>query len=548
MNALYFDGVPADWESLKSQNPSNLTLMGAKLFGAEVFKALLKYGHYQQLLLPRSPRAATGDLRDSDLFVRNQHRIEHVAEHELEKLNSFPEAVFMTPGIDLADMARLRRLSGHHLAPVTGLIHSINYTRHLRFILLLLLSPLTRFDALICSSRAGRSAMLSFLELIRSRLDGAGLPPLKARFQMPLIPLGIEPGDFVPVDGIDLTEKLSLQAKSVVLYFGRFSATSKADLFPPLIALEEVSRTVPNVALILAGDDTHYNMARDLRCFAQHVCPHVRVEVIANPDISTKKTLFSIASIFIAPSDNLQETFGISIIEAMAAGLPIVASDWDGYKDLIVEGETGYRIRTMLPRYPPAFDDIRGSGDMRVPDLLASSTMVDVRQLAECVERVLADPGKRRAMGEAARKRACNLYAWSVVIKQYEDLWKHLLCEAKQSSAAAPEAALDLDTFSYQEIFSHYPTAFLEENSMVRLSEIGRTWIHGYDLLAKTPGADGWFQSATFQTIVTFLRGMPDAPVRNVLDAIRNHEPLSDVFAIAHVCRLIKYGLVEEVM
>src|SRR2546421_2592840 len=184
----------------------------------------------------------------------------------------------------------------------------------------------------------------------------------------------------------------------------------------------------------------------------------------------------------------------------------------------------------MLPRYPSVFDDVRGSGDMRVPDLLASSTMVDVRQLAQCMERLLADSCKRRSMGEAARKRACNLYAWPVVIAQYEDLWKHLLCEGKQSSTALPEAPLDLDTFGYQEIFSHYPTTFLEEDSTVQLSEIGRRWVHGYDLLAKTPGADGWFQSTTLQTIISFLRSTPNAPVRHVLDTIRNHEPLSDVF------------------
>ena len=40
--------------------------------------------------------------------------------------------------------------------------------------------------------------------------------------------------------------------------------------------------------------------------------------------------------------DNIQETFGLSIAEAMAAGRPVVASDWDGYRDLIRNGIDGY--------------------------------------------------------------------------------------------------------------------------------------------------------------------------------------------------------------
>ena len=41
------------------------------------------------------------------------------------------------------------------------------------------------------------------------------------------------------------------------------------------------------------------------------------------------------ANIFISLSDNIQETFGLTVIEAMAAELPCIVSDWNGYKDLI---------------------------------------------------------------------------------------------------------------------------------------------------------------------------------------------------------------------
>ena len=48
--------------------------------------------------------------------------------------------------------------------------------------------------------------------------------------------------------------------------------------------------------------------------------------------------------------DNLQETFGISIIEAMAAGTAaVVASDFSGYRDLVLHGKTGLLIPSLAP-------------------------------------------------------------------------------------------------------------------------------------------------------------------------------------------------------
>ena len=57
-----------------------------------------------------------------------------------------------------------------------------------------------------------------------------------------------------------------------------------------------------------------------------------------------KKLALAAADLFCSPSDNLQETFGLSVLEAMASSLPVVASDWDGYRDLVVHGRTGWLV------------------------------------------------------------------------------------------------------------------------------------------------------------------------------------------------------------
>ncbi|HRE90473.1 MAG TPA: glycosyltransferase, partial [Myxococcota bacterium] len=62
-----------------------------------------------------------------------------------------------------------------------------------------------------------------------------------------------------------------------------------------------------------------------------------------------KQACMAAADVFVSLADNVQETFGLSVIEAMAAGLPVVVSDWDGYKDTVRDGEDGFRVTTTMP-------------------------------------------------------------------------------------------------------------------------------------------------------------------------------------------------------
>ena len=57
---------------------------------------------------------------------------------------------------------------------------------------------------------------------------------------------------------------------------------------------------------------------------------------------------------FISLSDNIQETFGLTIIEGMAAGKPVIATDWDGYRQTVRHGDTGFLIPTYMPQLTEA--------------------------------------------------------------------------------------------------------------------------------------------------------------------------------------------------
>ena len=137
------------------------------------------------------------------------------------------------------------------------------------------------------------------------------------------------------------------------------------------------------------------------------------------------------ADVFFTLSDNLQETFGLTPIEAMAAGLPSVVSDWNGYRDTVVEGETGFRIPTLMPAPGDGRDlaERFRSGEDYFSMFHARACMAtacDVDRAAVCLEALALDPDLRSRMGAAARRRARTVYDWRLIVGAYKDLWAEL--------------------------------------------------------------------------------------------------------------------------
>jgi glycosyltransferase involved in cell wall biosynthesis len=96
------------------------------------------------------------------------------------------------------------------------------------------------------------------------------------------------------------------------------------------------------------------------------------------------------------------EPFGITPLEAMAAGLPVVATAVGGLRDTVLDGITG---RLVPPRRP------------------------DV--LARVLTGLLADPPRRLAMAHAGRERVLGRYGWNSVAEQTEACYRSVLAERR---------------------------------------------------------------------------------------------------------------------
>ena len=106
------------------------------------------------------------------------------------------------------------------------------------------------------------------------------------------------------------------------------------------------------------------------------------------------------------------EPFGITPLEAMAAGLPVVATAVGGLRDTVLDGITGRLV-------PP-----------QRPDLLA-------RVLNE----LLADPARRLAMAHAGRARVLGRYGWDRIAEQTEACYRSVLAEPLPDCLSGPATA-----------------------------------------------------------------------------------------------------------
>jgi glycosyltransferase involved in cell wall biosynthesis len=129
-------------------------------------------------------------------------------------------------------------------------------------------------------------------------------------------------------------------------------------------------------------------------------------EMVPVPDLVG---FYSGARVFVCPS--IYEPFGIINLEAMATGCPVVASKVGGIPEAVGDGETGLLVpfeTRGAPDFEPS-DPARFAGD-----------------LAAAVNELTSDEERRRAFGEAGRRRVERQFSWTSIARQTMDLYRSL--------------------------------------------------------------------------------------------------------------------------
>ena len=200
--------------------------------------------------------------------------------------------------------------------------------------------------------------------------------------------------------------------------------------------LEELRRSEqPKLELVIYGEAHDEAQLEKWKTGAAQLAPSVPIHWIPGRKRDLAGPVRWACDLFVSLADNPQETFGITPLEAMAAGLPCIVSDWDGYRDTVVQpGEseeaTGLRIPTRLQQglgNPESIACINGAmGDRPASKVLSQGIAVDLAILRQSINQLLSNPEQRQAMGEAGQRRVARLYDWKVVIEQWRDLIEDL--------------------------------------------------------------------------------------------------------------------------
>ncbi|MGA7732264.1 MAG: glycosyltransferase family 4 protein, partial [Chloroflexia bacterium] len=149
----------------------------------------------------------------------------------------------------------------------------------------------------------------------------------------------------------------------------------------------------PGTQLWVAGEGEYED---ELRALARRLGVEDRIRWLGRVEQSKLAALYRSCSTLVAASF-VNETFGMALCEAMACGAPVVASDFGGFREVVVDGETGLLARPQDPE-----------------------------DLAAKINTLLADPGMARRMGEAGRKRVHALFSWRAVGDRLEEVYRCL--------------------------------------------------------------------------------------------------------------------------
>jgi hypothetical protein len=372
----------------------------------------------------------------------------------------------------------------------------------------------------------------------------AAIPPVMRvsndlPFSTPIIPFGVDTEQFSANNKAEARERLAVPAAgTIILALGRLSPTDRADPLPLLIAFSRLPQG-PDVRLIIAGDDTTYRM-RDalMQAAAQRGCGN-RFSVISDPSSASKRDLLCAADIFVAHGDNIQEAFSVSLIEAMAAGLAVVATDWAGHREFIDDGENGLLVRTALSPLGDELPLLTAYAGPSVEQRLSASTAVDLKGLGDALQMLIASPEIRTRLGNEARAFIRSNCSWPKVIAQYDDLWYSQSAAKKRHAPQASTGGFVPVNRVFEGYASSSPAGTPMLASACREQE--------QQQIIAALGKDPRFNRDMFGRIVGYI-GEAQGPVAQseVLRYLLAANGTSRSNAEAHLARLIKYGVLNR--
>jgi len=224
-----------------------------------------------------------------------------------------------------------------------------------------------------------------------------------------VIPNGIDMNEYQPRTNPSLLASYRIDPeKPFLIFVGRI--TRQKGIIHLVNAIRYIS---PGVQIVLcAGAPDTQEIEREMEEKVKEARTQTPNEIIWIHQWVPRSdliTLYSHASVFICPS--IYEPFGIVNLEAMACGIPVVASSVGGIPEVVIHDETGILV---------TFDPMNTqSWEPREPEKFS-------KDLANAVNHLLSSPEKKRTMGAKSRERVEKHFTWESIARQTLKFYKEL--------------------------------------------------------------------------------------------------------------------------
>ncbi|HSE87032.1 MAG TPA: glycosyltransferase family 4 protein [Candidatus Binatia bacterium] len=215
-----------------------------------------------------------------------------------------------------------------------------------------------------------------------------------------VIPPGVQPERFqLPYVAEASKRKFALEGKRVILFVGRLAKRKGVKEFIQY-SLGRITKEIPDACLVVVGDNPADSLTHrddtigeiEAAISATGSLSHVRL-LGGLPDEDVVG-LYQACSVVVLPaldSDNDVEGFGIVLLEAAAAGKPVVATRVGGIPDAVEDGKTGILTEPG-----------------------------DYERLSDAIISLLSNGLMKGVMGEAAMRRVQEKFCWPTIVAQYE--------------------------------------------------------------------------------------------------------------------------------
>ncbi len=217
-----------------------------------------------------------------------------------------------------------------------------------------------------------------------------GFSPDKIRIASP----GVDPEPFMTADGMALRRKFGWENAPLIAFVGQQAAHKGIGTL--YHAMRLVWRQMPEARLIVAGGRTIYSPRLDRLLETFPPQERDRIQLMPNFSEEEKPQIFAACDLFVYPSG--YESFGITFVEAWAAGKPVIGCRSGAIATVVDEWQDG-----LLVPYQ------------------------DVPQLASAILELLTDARLRERLAYRGREKALTQHTWEIAVARFRKAYEEAI-------------------------------------------------------------------------------------------------------------------------